>query len=147
MKYQDLDKNPAYQMWLASNAWQRVVRKTLEPFHLTHVQFVLLASADVLGEGSSCVTQAQVARFAATDENMTSQVIRSLADRELLVRAEHPTDARARCLELTPEGHRLLMEAKAAMLPARDKFFAPLGDRAADLAKLLSEIVDQADED
>jgi DNA-binding MarR family transcriptional regulator len=86
------------------------------------------------------VTQAQVARFAATDENMTSQVIRSLAERGLLTRAEHPTDARARCLELTGEGQQLLAQAKAAVRPARDKFFAPLGDRAAALAQLLREI-------
>ena|SRR5579862_2024514 len=144
MRYRDLERNPGYQLWLATNAWQRILRKALEPHQLTHVQFVLLASIDLLGDSNctGCVTQAQVSRFAATDENMTSQVIRSLADRNLLVREEHPTDARARTLNLTPEGEKLLAEAKAVLIPAREKFFAPLGDRAALLADLLREVVD-----
>lgn len=145
MKFKDLEKNPGYQLWLVSNAWQRVIRRTLEPLGLTHVQFVLLASIGLLHEEEQCVTQAQVSRFAATDENMTSQVIRSLAERGLIVREEHPTDARARCLDLTAEGQKVLAEARASLGPAKDKFFAPLGERAADLAQLLREVVDKED--
>ncbi|HVT10625.1 MAG TPA: winged helix DNA-binding protein [Fimbriimonadaceae bacterium] len=147
MKYQDLERNPGYQLWLATNAWQRIVRKALEPLHLTYVQFVLMASVDVLSLEGDCVTQAQVARFAATDENMTSQVIRSLAERGLLVRVEHPTDARARCLSLTDSGKSLLYEGKALVKPVRERFFEPLGERAVDLAQLLREVVDALDEE
>jgi DNA-binding MarR family transcriptional regulator len=142
MKYRDLEKNPGYQLWLAANAWQRIIRKALEPLNITHVQLVLLASIDLLGQNEVCVTQAQVARFAASDENMTSQVIRSLAERGLVTRVEHPTDARARSLALTPAGEKLLEEAKLVIKPAREEFFAPLGDRAVDLADLLREVVD-----
>ena len=141
MKYRDLEKNAGYQLWLATNAWQRIMRKALDPLGLTHVQFVMLASIDLLGNESACVTQAQVSRFAATDENMTSQVIRSLADRELLNRGEHPTDARARCLALTAAGKKLLAEAKAVVIPAREAFFAPVGD-GSKLAELLRKIVE-----
>jgi DNA-binding MarR family transcriptional regulator len=141
MKYQDLDRNPGYQLWLATNSFQRLIRKALEPVHLTYVQFVLMASIDLLREENASVTQAEVSRCAATDENMTSQVIRTLAERNLLVRLEHPTDARARCLELTPLGETLLAEARAVVKPARDKFFEPLGDRTTLLADLLREVV------
>jgi DNA-binding MarR family transcriptional regulator len=146
MKYKDLEKNPGYQLWLATNAWQRIVRKALDPHGLTHVQFVLLASIDKLGGDCDAVTQAQVSRFAATDENMTSQVIRSLADRNLITRLDHPTDARSRCLALTPQGEALLTAAKDSLMPARDRFFAPLGDRAEVLAELLRVIADSQDE-
>ncbi len=151
MKYQDLERNPGYQLWLATNAWQRIIRKALEPLELTHVQFVMLASVDLLDdcrdkavadESSPCVTQAIVSRFAGTDENMTSQVVRSLAARGLVTRIEHPSDARARRLALTPAGAQLLAEAKAAILPAKDRFFSPLGDQSAELANLLHVIVE-----
>lgn len=142
MKYKDLEKNPGYQLWQATNAWQRIIRKALEPLQITHVQFVLLASIDFLSHQAEVVTQAQVSRFAATDENMTSQVIRSLAERGLVTRDEHPTDARARCLALTDSGQALLGKAKDEVMPARDRFFAPLGDRAEILADLLREIAD-----
>jgi len=147
MKYQDLERSPGYQLWLATNAFQRIMRKALEPLHLTHVQLVLLASIDLLqSEGSpqsaNFVTQSNVSHFAGTDENMTSQVIRSLAGRGLVIRSDHPTDARARCLSLTPQGQRMLSDARAVVLPARDRFFAPLGEQAVDLAGLLRKVVD-----
>jgi len=159
MRYLDLERSPGYQLWLATNAFQRIVRRTLEPLHLTHVQLVLISAIDMLHRESElcgeecyrhikapdsdlCVTQSVVARFAGTDENMTSQVIRSLEQRGLIERREHPTDARARCLSLTPSGGELLARAKALVLPERDRFFAPLGPRAADLADLLREVVE-----
>ena len=44
------------------------------------------------------VTQHALAEHAATDEMMTSQVLRALEERGLVERAQHPSDARARKL-------------------------------------------------
>ena len=140
MKYEDLDRSPAYQLWQASNAWQRLMRRALDPVGLTHVQFVLLASVDILAQQEPVVTQAQVARFASMDENMTSQVLRGLADRGLVLRESHPTDARARQLHLSGEGQELLREAREKLGPMKESFFSVLGDRAEVLAQLLAEI-------
>lgn len=142
MKFQDLESNPGYQLWLASNAWQRVLRKALEGVGLTHVQFVLLASIALLSQERECVTQAEVARFADVDENMTSQVVRALVDHGYVERHGHPTDQRARSLRLTTQGERAVAKAKERVAPARDAFFAPLGDHARDLAHLLRKVVE-----
>ena len=75
MKQAELSANPAYQLWLATNAWQRCIRKALEPFDITHCQFVVLASVDLLADAGDLPTQVAVHRFAAIDENMTSQVV------------------------------------------------------------------------
>jgi DNA-binding MarR family transcriptional regulator len=146
MRFRDLEKNPGYQLWLTSNAWQRTLRRALDPMGLTHVQFVMLASIDLQGEELSCVTQAEIARFAGADENMTSQVIRTLADRRLVNRIVHPSDARARCLELTEAGKSLLDEARSAVKPASQHFFDTLGDRRELLADLLREVGESQDE-
>ncbi len=143
---QDLESNAAYQLWRAGNAWQRVVRRALEPLGLTHVQFLILSAASRLGATESCVMQRHIVRFAELDENMTSQVIRSLSDKGLVVRRSHPDDARARCISLTPLGGSILDEAKSVVRPAMAEFFAVIGQSEADLAKMLRTICDAEDQ-
>jgi DNA-binding MarR family transcriptional regulator len=132
----ELEQSPSYQLWRATNAWQRTARKALEPFGITHAQFLLLASVNILSGDSDRVCQADVARFADFDENMTSQLVKSLAERSYITRSRNPTDARARTVSITPEGRKVLHEAKAAVKPLVAEFFAPLSDVQAFVAEL-----------
>ncbi|MEA2553414.1 MAG: hypothetical protein QOJ65_1590 [Fimbriimonadaceae bacterium] len=140
MTYQDPRLSPAYQLWLASNAWQRKVRRALEPFDLTHVQFVILASIDLLAREGTQPTQIAVCRFAALDENMTSQVVKTLIQKGLVRREQHADDARAKILALTKSGQETTCGARSAVKPATLAFFAPLGERADELTALLADL-------
>jgi DNA-binding MarR family transcriptional regulator len=140
MKYIDLAQNPAYQLWLATNAWQRMVRKALEPFDVTHCQFVILAAVDTIREEGEIATQVAVHRFAAIDENMTSQVVKTLITKGLLNRDRHPTDGRGHMLSLTEEGAKLVAEVREVIRPAKDAFFAPLGEEISELTRLLGKL-------
>jgi DNA-binding MarR family transcriptional regulator len=113
-----------------SNRWQAAQRAALKPFGLTHVQFVLLASLTWL-DGDGPVTQRTLAAHAATDEMMTSQVVRVLERRGLLQRKLHPTDARARALSVTPTGRTLANRSIVAVESCDAEFFAGLGARKA----------------
>jgi DNA-binding MarR family transcriptional regulator len=141
--YQNLDENPGYQLWLVSNLWQRKIRRVLEPFGLTHVQFLILATALFLSDTSDCVTQAQVARTADIDEMMTSQVVRSLEERGFMKREAHPSDARARSILVTPKGMDLALRARATVRAASEEVFETLGDKQFELTKLMRNIVSQ----
>ncbi len=141
MTLDELKENPGYQLWLVTNAWQRSMRKALQPLGLTHVQFVVLASVARLCGMGETVTQADVCRWGSLDANMASEVVRSLEGRGLLVRLDHPTDRRAHCLELTPDGMQLFTEARAAVIPAKEAFFEPLPDNGKALAAVLAALV------
>lgn len=143
MKSGELDRNPGYQLWLASNAWQRIVRKAIGPLGLTHVQFTILVSVGKLPEGGITVTQRHIARFAGIDENMTSQVIRHLIEKGLINRNQHPEDARAYIIELTEEGHKMIASARELIAPLREAFFAPIKGQEELLADLLRQIASQ----
>lgn len=130
----DPQSNPAYQLWLATNAWQRQVRKALSPLDLTFVQFTVLASISKL---SMPVCQADICRFGSLDPNMASTVVRSMELKDLIRRAPHPSDRRARALVLTPKGEGLLRQARTLIRPVSESFFAPLGEERADLVRLL----------
>lgn len=112
-------------LWRLTNRWQAELRRTLQPYALTHVQFVLLATLAWLPEPP--VTQRGLADHARTDPMMTSQVIRALEARDLLRREPHPDDARARSVSITPAGLRLVNRANAAVETADAAFFATLG--------------------
>lgn len=137
MRREELDRSPAYQLWLVSNAWQRILRKALAPYGLTHVQFTLLAATDLIRGEEKSVTQRHICRFAEIDENMTSQVVKSLIEKRLITRSPNPEDARAYRIELTEEGARLLADARASMKGAKEAFFAPVAGREAELVEML----------
>jgi len=140
LKHFDPTASPAYQLWLVTNAWQRTVRKILEPFDITHCQFVILAAVDLLIQKEETPTQVAVHRFAAIDENMTSQVVKTLIGKDLLLRNPNPTDGRGHVLALTKSGEKLLEEVRAVVRPAADEFFSPLGDELGNLTDLLRKL-------
>ncbi len=113
-------------LWQVTNRWQAAQRAALKPFGLTHVQFVLLASLVWLGVDGP-VTQRRLADHARTDPMMTSQVVRALERRDLLVRTAHTSDGRAWSLSATDTGTALVNLAVGAVESCDDAFFSSLG--------------------
>ena len=130
------EESPGFLLWRITNRWQAAQRAALKPFGLTHVQFVLLASLAWLDDGEP-LTQRRLAAHAATDEMMTSQVVRTLEQRGLLRRKEHPHDARARALAATPAGRALANRAVVAVEKCDADFFAALESRKASFTAAL----------
>lgn len=115
--------SPGFLLWHATLQWQRAIAAVLQPLNLTHVQFVLLASAWWLSEQGEVPNQLQLARQAGTDVKMTSQVLRRLEDKGLLRREIDPLDTRAKKLRLTPDGTTLAQRAISAVEQVDAEFF------------------------
>jgi DNA-binding MarR family transcriptional regulator len=122
--------SPGFLLWRVTLRWQRAMVTALRPLELTHVQFVLLASAwwltQVAGETP---TQRRLAEHAATDPMMTSQVLRTLEAKALIKRSTSPEDSRARRLTVTSRGAALARRAIAVVEAADGQFFAAAGKR------------------
>jgi DNA-binding MarR family transcriptional regulator len=121
-----------FLLWQTANSWQRAQRAALAPFDLTPVQLLLLAGLDELtGRGDNSVKQAVLARYCRCDVMMTSQVVRGLERRGLMVRAVHTDDARAHAVALTGDGGRLVAEAMPMLTAVDEGYFKMMGaDRA-----------------
>ncbi len=123
-------ESPGFLLWRVTLRWQRAMVAALRPLGLTHVQFVLLASAwwltQVAGEKP---TQRRLAEHAATDPMMTSQVLRILEGRGLVTREVDPGDSRALRLAVTENGTRLAREAIQVVEATDSEFFAAAGER------------------
>lgn len=140
-RFRSAAESPGLSLWQATNRWQAVMRATLSPHGLTHVQYVLLACLVWLhtADKERNITQIELAEFAATDVMMTSQVLRTLEAKGLIERQQHPTDRRARVLHATAEGIAAAQRATRDVESADGAFFSTLHDLrtfAAELTRL-----------
>ena len=126
-RYSSAEDSPGFLLWQVTNRWQREQRAALEPLNLTHMQYVLLAVGVWLSRSGEAVTQAQIAAEARIDPMMASQVLRTLEDKRLVRRAPHPTDSRAKAVEVTEDGRALVAQATQIVEDVDERFFAPAG--------------------
>lgn len=129
--------SPGFVLWQVTLAWQRDVAEALRPLGLTHVQFVLLACTWWLGRSATLPSQLDVGRQAGTDPKMTSEVLRRLEAKELLVRTVDPADTRVRRVEVTAAGAELAQRAVRVVESADATFFGEHGPAVLDSLRLL----------
>jgi DNA-binding MarR family transcriptional regulator len=133
-------ESPGFLLWKISNAWQRAQRLALQPFGLTHSQFVALAAVTWFG-ASETLTQARVAQLTGIDPMTTSQVLRALQTAGLIERRDHPTDPRARQIVATRAGRELARKAVVVVEETDAAFFQPVADGASQLVELFQALV------
>jgi len=134
-------QSPGFLLWKISNAWQRRQRDALQPYGLTHSQFVMLASATWFG-ASEALTQARLAQLTGIDPMTTSQVLRALEAAALVKRGDHPTDPRAKSIVVTRAGRELARKAVVVVEENDAAFFAPLVGDTARLVAMFQALVD-----
>lgn len=120
------EDSTGFLLWQLTNLWQREIKKALEPFDLTHSQFVLMASIHWLTLQKQDVTQILLSSHTKIDPMTTSTVLRTLQKKGLLQRQEHLTDTRAKTVELTDNGKKIIKQAVKTVETFDKTFFAKL---------------------
>lgn len=133
-------ESPGFLLWKISNAWQRRQRMALQPFGLTHSQFVVLATATWFG-ASETLTQSRISRLAGMDPMTTSQVLRALEAAALIQRVDHPRDPRAKSIMVTRAGRDLARKAIVVVEETDAAFFEPLAPDTARLVAMFQALV------
>jgi DNA-binding MarR family transcriptional regulator len=136
-------ESPGFLLWKVSNAWQRRQRAALQPFGLTHSQFVILATATWFG-ASETLTQARIAELSGVDPMTTSQVVRTLEAASLLERREHPEDPRAKAIVVTAKGREKARKALVVVEATDAAFFEPVASNAERLVRMF-KLLDRED--
>ena len=86
--------------WQSSMLWQRKIKQALQPYDLTHTQFVILA-----------------------DVMTVSSTVRLLEKKGLIFRTPHKTDTRANSISNTEQGRNYLRKAVIAVESVDKEFF------------------------
>jgi DNA-binding MarR family transcriptional regulator len=123
------EDSSGFLLWQVTNLWQREIKKALEPFDLTHSQFVLMASIHWLTLHKQDVTQILLSAHTKIDPMTTSTVLRTLQTKGLLQRHEHLTDTRAKTVGLTDIGKKIIKLAVKTVETFDKTFFATLGNK------------------
>jgi DNA-binding MarR family transcriptional regulator len=134
----DPEESPGFLLWHVTLRWQREIAAALTPLGLTHVQFVLLATAWWLNSRGEDPNQLGLARRAGTDIKMTSEVLRRLEAKGLILRTVDPGDTRARRIRVTDRGAQLAERSVTVVEAADASFFQATPDPAALIAMLRS---------
>lgn len=141
-RFEQADDSPGFLLWQLTNLWQHHIRSALAPLGITHVQFVLLASAAWLENSERLVSQAILSRHAHTDIMMTSQVVRTLEEKGLLTRTVHPNDTRAKVVSLTTKGREVTQRALTVVETVDAQFFEELGGQASTFLRLMQQLIE-----
>jgi DNA-binding MarR family transcriptional regulator len=130
-----------FVLWQVASIWERELKKSLEGAGLSYVQYMLMASCEALTDGYEPVTQTRLSETALTDPMTTSKVLRVLEGRKLLRRREHPSDTRAKAVELTEKGRKALGDAAKSVEQFDKKFFASVSTKTAVMGSTLRQVM------
>ena len=137
------EESSGFLLWQVTNLWQREIKKALEPYGLTHSQFVLMASIHWLTLHKQEVTQVVLSNHTKIDPMTTSTVLRTLQSKGLLQRQEHLTDTRAKTVGLTDNGKKIVKQAVKAVETFDKNFFATLRDKTKEFNEELLTLLGQ----
>ena len=135
--------SPGYLLGQLTMLWQRRQKKVLDPLDLTQTQFVLLAAVAWLSKKSDAVTQIDIANQSNADRMMVSKVLRTLEDKNFVTRNEHPTDTRAKIIQLTSSGETVLQKALTQVENADLDFFSALEGNLSSFNSHMATIIDK----
>ena len=137
------EDSSGFLLWQVTNLWQREIKKALEPYGLTHSQFVLMASIHWLTLQQQEVTQIVLSAHTKIDPMTTSTVLRTLQQKGFLQRKEHSTDTRAKTVALTEAGIEIIKKAVVTVEAFDKSFFASLGNSSSDFNQKLQILLHQ----
>lgn len=120
-QYKDL--SPGYLLLHAGSRWQREITKVLEPFNLTHGQFILLSFLYKLGRENDYVTQNMLVLSTGYEFATISSMVSALMKKRYVVKKGNPLDSRANAISITVKGKAQLRPAARKITVFEKDFF------------------------
>ena len=124
----NVHRSPGFLLWQVEMCWQRVINKVLTGHDLTYTQFIVLSITGWLSENNAPVYQHQIAKHSKIDRMMTSRILASLEKKGFITRLKIDGDARAKLVDLTSRGKKVLELSLAEVNEMEARFFKP-GDK------------------
>ncbi|MDR2233193.1 MAG: MarR family winged helix-turn-helix transcriptional regulator [Tannerella sp.] len=106
------------------------------------MQYAILASICwLVYHTDSYVTQSILAQHTKVNPMTVSQIFKVLESKGLIYRQQHPTDIRAKIVNLTDEGNKLMHKAFKTIWDVDEKFFRILEQDEKYFNSLLYELI------
>jgi DNA-binding MarR family transcriptional regulator len=99
--------SPGFLLWQTTITWQRLIKKALDVYGISHAQFVIMAILLWFEEHHQDPTQIALARLSKLDKMTVSKSLKKLVFQGYIRREESKKDTRAKWVYLTPKGKDL----------------------------------------
>ena|SRR5579883_2651380 len=117
------EDSPGFLLWQTTITWQRLIKKALDPYQISHAQFVILAIVLWFEGINEEPTQVLIVRQSKLDKMTVSKSLKKLTDLGLIKRAEHEKDSRAKSVWVTVKGKTLAAKLVSIVEKIDAKFF------------------------
>jgi|SRR6185437_4049305 len=134
-QFEDSEQSPGFLLWKTQLIWRRQIEKALATYQLTQPQFVIMASIGYLTAPGNIISQVELATHTLMDINTTSQILRTLEKKVLIVRKNNAGNEKTKYSTLTDLGHQTLKNAIAAVEKFDNAFFSHLAVHDLKIAK------------
>jgi MarR family transcriptional regulator, organic hydroperoxide resistance regulator len=139
--FEQPEDSPGFLLWQTTMTWQRFIKKALDPYQISHAQFVILAIVLWFEGIKEEPTQVLIVRQSKLDKMTVSKSLKKLASIGLIKRAEHEKDTRAKSVHLTSKGRTLASKLVPIIEKIDEKFFGVIDTKNQQhLIGLLNEI-------
>ncbi|MBX9786985.1 MAG: MarR family winged helix-turn-helix transcriptional regulator [Alphaproteobacteria bacterium] len=141
------EDSPGFLLWQTTITWQRLIKKALDSYEISHPQFVIMAVALWLKEHHQDPTQVSIVRLSKLDKMTVSTSLKKLSLQGYVSRKESEKDTRAKWVNLTPQGKALVSKLIPMVEGIDAEFFGKVSQRDQQsliqiLGNLMAEIHD-----
>ncbi|MDF2939508.1 MAG: ohrR [Gammaproteobacteria bacterium] len=135
------EDSPGFLLWQTTITWQRLIKKALDVYDISHAQFVILALLLWFTESKQEPSQIVIANLSKLDKMTVSKSLKKLAQQGLVKRTEHEQDTRAKSVHLTEKGRALALKLVPIVEKIDEQFFGAVNktDQQA-LIKVLNKL-------
>jgi MarR family transcriptional regulator, organic hydroperoxide resistance regulator len=140
------EDSPGFLLWQTTITWQRLIKKALDPYRISHAQFVILAITLWFESKKHEISQSLLIRQSKLDKMTVSKALKKLVAEGYVKRMEHKEDTRAKSVLLTKKGKELASKLIPVVEKIDEDFFGVIkkSDRRS-LIDVLNNIVSKAD--
>lgn len=139
------EDSPGFMLWQTTVVWQRLIKKALDEYDITHTDFVIMANVLWFEEHHEDVTQIKISRLSKLDKMTVSKALKKLVAQGYVVRMESAQDTRAKSVTLTVKGKKLITKLVPVVEKVDEEFFGciPKSDQTILIRRLNSLISNQ----
>lgn len=123
------EDSPGFLLWQTTMTWQRLIKKALEPYELSHAQFVIMATVHWFHAQGVETTQILIVNWTKLDKMTVSKSLKKLVAQGLVNRVEHGADLRAKSVSLTAKGKALIAKCVPIVENIDAEFFGKVPQR------------------
>ena len=123
------EDSPGFLLWQTTMIWQRQIKKSLEPYDISHAQFVIMATLMWFDAHHYDTTQISIVNWSKLDKMTVSKSLKKLVQMGLVKRTEHEVDTRAKSVSLTEKGKDMVRTLVPIVEGIDSTFFGKASDQ------------------